>query len=345
MESPGFRRSPMTPNGQVRPADVNTAMIHFYRAEITRANSWRGRLDVTTNWALISTGAAISLAFSQSITHHSIIILNTLLVTLFLFIEARRYRYYELWSYRVRLMETDFYAPMLIAPHSPDPEWASKLAESLLHPQFPISNWEALGRRLRRNYLWIYLVLLGVWFAKLLLYPEAVQSWDQLVTRARIGVAPGWLIMSLVLVFYVGLTVLALVTRRLQQSVGEVFPRYGDGASTPKARPVPAVDPQMETQAEPEHPYPLLAIVSADNLSAIGDRIKTQFKREARQLDPNNTSGTRSTLTLPVTVIEVPTLKALVKEVDEAGVVVVIPADEIFTQSAKIQQVAKAQKS
>jgi hypothetical protein len=32
-----------------------------------------------------------------------------LLITLLLFIEARRYQYYQLWSSRIRLMEADFY--------------------------------------------------------------------------------------------------------------------------------------------------------------------------------------------------------------------------------------------
>jgi uncharacterized membrane protein len=43
-----------------------------------------------------------------------VILLNTLLITL-LFLEARRYRYYELFASRVRLMETDF-SPMLATP-------------------------------------------------------------------------------------------------------------------------------------------------------------------------------------------------------------------------------------
>ncbi|MCA0452523.1 MAG: DUF2270 domain-containing protein [Chloroflexi bacterium] len=207
----------------LRPSDVNTAMVHLYRAEMTRANSWRSRLDVTTNWALISTGAAVSFAFSQTVTHHSVIILNTLLITLFWVIETRRYRYYELWSYRLRLMERDFYAPLLATATMPNPEWTRKLGESLLHPQFTISNWEALGRRLRRNYLWIYLVLFGSWFAKLMLYLEGIESWGQLVSRARIGVAPGWLVMAIVLIFYAGLVVMAVGTYHLRQSVGEVF--------------------------------------------------------------------------------------------------------------------------
>ncbi|MGZ9226325.1 MAG: DUF2270 domain-containing protein, partial [Anaerolineales bacterium] len=95
---------------RLKSGEFVTAMVHFFRAEVNRANVWRQRLDTTTNWAVVSTGATLSIAFSQPEIHHGIIILNTLLVMWFLFIEARRYRYYELWSYRVRLMETDFYA-------------------------------------------------------------------------------------------------------------------------------------------------------------------------------------------------------------------------------------------
>jgi uncharacterized membrane protein len=91
----------------------------------------------------------------------------------FLFIEARRYRYYELWSYRVRLMETDFYAAMLVPPFHPSPEWAESLAENLLAPSFPISIWEAFGRRLRRNYFWIFLILYASWVSKIWLFPRA----------------------------------------------------------------------------------------------------------------------------------------------------------------------------
>jgi uncharacterized membrane protein len=326
--------------GQPDASDFNTAMVHLYRAEITRANSWRSRLDVTTNWALLATGAAVSFAFSQPYTHHSVIILNTLLITLFLFIEARRYRYYELWSYRVRLMEADYYAGMLVSPFSPDPDWTTKLAESLLNPQFTITNGEAVGRRLRRNYLWIYLVLLGSWFAKLLLYPETVASWDVFLARARIGVAPGWLVMSIVVTFYASLVAFALVTRRLQHSAGEVFPRYGTREPAKKP-PAPAVDPQMQVSAEPAKAYPLLAIVTAEQLDPIAAGIQAQFKRAASRLDPNLTTGTQASLLLPVTVTEILALKALVKELDGQGVVVVIPADEVFQQSATIQKAAQ----
>ncbi|GBL19563.1 hypothetical protein EMGBS3_12690 [Anaerolineaceae bacterium] len=77
--------------------------------------------------------------------HYGLILLDTLLVTLFVWIEARRYRYYELWSHRVRLMETDFFAAMLVPPFAPSPDWAESLAESLLQPDFPISMWRRSG--------------------------------------------------------------------------------------------------------------------------------------------------------------------------------------------------------
>jgi len=44
-------------------------MVHFFRAEVQRANVWRQRLDTTTNWAVVTTGAAIALAFNKEVHH------------------------------------------------------------------------------------------------------------------------------------------------------------------------------------------------------------------------------------------------------------------------------------
>jgi uncharacterized membrane protein len=78
---------------QLRPSDFTTTMVHFYRGEVTRSNTWRTRLDMTTNWAVITTGAALTFTFSARTNTHLVILIDTLLVLLFLFIEARRYRY------------------------------------------------------------------------------------------------------------------------------------------------------------------------------------------------------------------------------------------------------------
>jgi uncharacterized membrane protein len=128
----------------------------------------------------------------------------------FLFIAARRYRYYELWSYRVCLMETDFYAAMLVPPFHPSPEWAENLAESLLTPGFPISMWEAFGRRLRRNYYWIFLVLYASWVAKIWLFPASPQNMQEFIDRASVGPVAGEIMIVLGGVFYIALTVFAI---------------------------------------------------------------------------------------------------------------------------------------
>ena len=206
-EEPSPANPPETPDYvwsfrgyKLRPGDFTTAMVHFFRAEVQRANVWRQRLDTTTYWAVVTTGAAISIAFSQS-SHHLVILLNFLFVTIFLLMEARRYRYYELWAYRVRLMETDFFAPMLVAPFHPSADWAEALSESLLHPQFPISVLEAIGRRLRRNYLYIYWIIGIAWLVKLLLIPIPVQTWGEFVQNASIGPISGMWVLFVTLIF------------------------------------------------------------------------------------------------------------------------------------------------
>ena len=157
---------------QLKASEFTTAMVHLHRAEVHRSNVWRQRLDATTNWAVITAGAAISIAFSQS-GNHAVFLVDLMLITIFLIIEARRYRYYEIWAYRVRLMETDFFAAMLVPPFHPSPDWAEALADNLLTPRFPISYWEAIGRRLRRNYLYIYGVIGIAWIARIGLAPSS----------------------------------------------------------------------------------------------------------------------------------------------------------------------------
>lgn len=94
------------------------------------------------------------------------IILDIMQINLFLWIEVRRYRFYELWSYRACLLETNFFAAMLVPLFKPQAGWAEALTGSLREPKFTISMWEGIGRRLRRNYLWIYLILDGAWALK-----------------------------------------------------------------------------------------------------------------------------------------------------------------------------------
>src|SRR5258705_13302074 len=108
-ESPATEKGSSTPSGLMRrmsPAEFNAAIVHFYRGEVQRSNTWRNRLDTTTNWAVLTAGATLSFAFSSAANPPFVILINSLLIVFFLLMEARRYRYYELCSSRVRVIET-----------------------------------------------------------------------------------------------------------------------------------------------------------------------------------------------------------------------------------------------
>ena len=207
----------------LRASDFNTAMVHFYRAEVARSNTWRKRLDITTNWAVITTGAALTFTFGTIDNTHLIIIADTLLVLFFLFIEARRYRYYELWTYRVRLMETQFYAGLLSPPFVPGSDWADKIVASLRNPTFPIGLAEAFGRRYRRNYAPIFLILALGWVVKIAIHPISVPSLIDFIQRAKVGGISGGAVILTGILVHATLMLIGLFTFSLHKSPGEVF--------------------------------------------------------------------------------------------------------------------------
>jgi len=204
-------------------SNFTNAMVHFYRGEMSRSNTWRSRLDATTNWAVITTGAALTFVFSDIGNTGSILLIDSFLLLLFLFIEARRYRYYELWTYRVRIMEKNFFMGLLSPPFRPHADWADKISDSLRNPRFPIGLLEALGRRYRRNYAPIFLILAFSWIGKIYIHPTAAVSWTDFVARAAMGAIPGWFVLAAGLTFNGALIGMGLFTAGLRQTDGEVF--------------------------------------------------------------------------------------------------------------------------
>ena len=209
------------------PSEFNTAMIHFYRGEVQRSNTWRNRLDTTTNWAVLTAGATLSFVFSSQSNPHFVIPINSILVAIFLLMEARRYRYYEIWSSRVRVIETGYFA-QLLAPDSvpPDESWVEHLAADLLTPHFTITEWEAVGRRLRRNYLWIFALLALSWNLKVYLHPLPARDFNAFIDRATVGVVPGWLVFVVGVIFNLAIAIFAIGTVRLREATGEVLPQH-----------------------------------------------------------------------------------------------------------------------
>ena len=143
-----------------------TVLMHYYRGELSRALSWRDRIDRTTNWAITVVAAMFSISLSTPTTHHGILIMAMVLVMLMWAIEARRYRFYDVYRNRVRRLERHYIAAALTPATMPDPEWCVAMAEELRHSRLAISFSHSMDRRLRRNYIWIFLVLLLAWLFK-----------------------------------------------------------------------------------------------------------------------------------------------------------------------------------
>lgn len=190
------------------------ALIHLYRGELGEATAWRGRIDTTSHWAIVMSATALSFVFSdRDIERHTLIPIITLFCTFLLTMEARRYRFYDIWRSRARMIEINFYGPLLAGTKPVTPDWANRLGQDMEWPRFHMPWWEAMGRRLRRNYIGIYSVLLGSWFVVLMTHPTPIRSFTEMVRRASIGPVSGVIVFTSMMLFYAGLAGLGIYSR------------------------------------------------------------------------------------------------------------------------------------
>lgn len=200
-ETEADHRAP-PPEGICGPSEV-TALSHLYRAEVYRSTVWRQRLDQTTNWAVISTGIGLSVAFANERASPFPIVLVGMLCIVFLMLEARRYRFFYVWRFRARVLEISFYVPILRGEGTKIRlDQGTALSDDYESPQYRISMIRCIGRRLRRNYGWIFAILGAAYFAKIAIHPVDVVSWEQFFRRAHIGPIPGWIAISAGLAFH-----------------------------------------------------------------------------------------------------------------------------------------------
>lgn len=194
------------------------AIAHLYRGEVYRSTTWRTRLDNTTNWSVVTTGLALSLSYSSPEASPLPILLVGLLIIVFLLLEGRRYRYFNVWRARCRLMETEFYGPMLRGDGvTLDGKWNILLANDYSRPFFHISYARAIGRRLRKNYSYILVVHAIAYFGKLIIHPTPLNSLAELAERASVGGIPGSIILSIGCIFHVSWVTFALTTWRIEK--------------------------------------------------------------------------------------------------------------------------------
>jgi uncharacterized membrane protein len=198
------------------------AMSHFYRGELGRIMVWRTRLDATTNWAVTGTTAIITIAFSNAGVPHLIFFFNLAIVWMMLWIEARRYRFYDAFRARVRMLEAHFLVPMIMENRQMlQGEWKKLVCEDLILPSFKISMLEAGGRRLKRNYIFIFLLIIAAWIMKLFLHArEPIDSFGAFYRTLRVGHIAPWF----VLIIFVGtlVTVITIAIYVGRRSSGEI---------------------------------------------------------------------------------------------------------------------------
>jgi uncharacterized membrane protein len=212
-------------------------LAHLYRGEMYRSKIWRTRLDATTNWAVATTGIALSVAFSTAASSPLPLVLVALMAVVFLAIEARRYRYFDIWRTRVRMMEISIYAPLLrLQGIRIDNGWNEELARDYERLHFHISFWEAAGRRLRRNYSFLFLVQAFSYVVKICIHPTPVRSLDDLWEHASIGPLPGQIVLGVGALFHCSLVALALLTLKGQRAAGRVEPLAGDKGAMANVR-------------------------------------------------------------------------------------------------------------
>ena len=195
---------------ELNPAELG-AIAHLYRGEVYRSTIWRTRLDNTTNWSIVTMGIALSTTFSSREASALPMILIGMLLAVFLGLEARRYRYFNVWRARARYMETHLYAQILRGKHD-DSTWRIVLAEDYLHPRHHISFVRAAGRRIRRTYIWIVGIQTAAYLGKLAIHPEVANHIYEFIDRAAIGPIPGLVVLCCGLIYNLCWIVLAIST-------------------------------------------------------------------------------------------------------------------------------------
>ncbi len=196
-ELESFEKTPLTRSEYI------AAMVHFYRGEVSRSNVWRQRLDNTTNWAVVTTAAIMTFTFSDAERTHLLLLLSSFVTLGFLWMEARRFRYFSVYRARVRMLEENFILPIVTRNLvSPKPDWREFIAMDLDVPKFKNTVLESLALRVRYNYFWLFMAQASAWVLKTWMHPVEAKGIGEWYARMAVGPLPGWLIFSIGVVFF-----------------------------------------------------------------------------------------------------------------------------------------------
>lgn len=207
--------------GRKMDSDVSTMssiLGDMYRGELDRETTWRSRLDQTTTWSVTLMAAILTWAFSSADNPHYIILIGVLAVTMFLSIEVRRYRHYDVYRSRVRLIQENLLTSVLDPNTEIEHEnWRTNLSEDYRTPRLKITVFEALSNRLRRVYLSLLTLLVFAWMFRI----TAFASTEQWLETASIAAVPGIVTVASVALFYGAMATIAFWPRD-REAMGEL---------------------------------------------------------------------------------------------------------------------------
>lgn len=212
-------------DARTRREDLPTLLGHLYRGEMSRAVAWRDRLDRTTNWAVTIMAAVLTFVFSAPDNPHYLLLIGMLTVALFHLVETRRYRTYDVWRSRVRLLEENLFATAVDPDGTVEYEpWRRELGDDLRRPAVKTPFIEAYSRRLRRIYLPLAVVLLAAWIARITVFAPGPNP----VAAAAIVAVPGSVVIAVVALAHLVAGAVAFWPRE-RKAMGELYDRDKHG--------------------------------------------------------------------------------------------------------------------
>jgi uncharacterized membrane protein len=132
--NPGEPERPAMPPFPTTTGELINTLAHFHRGEIGRMAGWRDRIDRTTNWAITVAAGMLSVSLSTETAHHGVLLFAMILVLLLLLIEARRYRFFDVYRTRVRQLERNYFAQVFAPEPVVDRTWTQNLGRDLQTP-------------------------------------------------------------------------------------------------------------------------------------------------------------------------------------------------------------------
>ncbi len=203
-------------------SQLNT-LIHFYRGELGRMMIWRQRFDASTNWAIVSTGSLVAFGFGNPDVLNQAMVVALIVLAFFSIVEARRYRFYDAFRGRVRMLESHFLAPMVLG--RPDrfyqENWRELLAGDLVNPAFKCSFIFALGRRFKSVYFALHAFIVFAWVS-LTVSQLSSLTFAAFVEAFDVYALKGWVVLLLVTSYLLGLGLALTLSGSLGRRKGEM---------------------------------------------------------------------------------------------------------------------------